>query len=272
MMKPSHLMEYNSGGAKPLILVKCKINLINVATRPGHIVLRYSIGLALKYTLRSKMYTLYSMTAIGFPNYSINKAGQVYSHFYNRFLKNGHDINGYVTIALVYDCGKRGPVKVHRLLAMMFIPNPENKEQVNHINGIKDDNRLENLEWVTQIENGLHAIRTGLYPQNQIQIDTAHLICKRLEKGIDVRTISNELGIPYGAISSIQLRKSWEHVSCQYNLPQIKFKGRELTESEIFVVQQLVKKHFTQANIAILLDVSESRVNMIRHKLLYGKE
>lgn len=70
-------------------------------------------------------------------------------------------VDGYVYYGLTKD-DKQRKFKIHRLVAKAFIPNPENKPQVNHINGIKTDNRVENLEWCTSSENHQHAWDIGL--------------------------------------------------------------------------------------------------------------
>lgn len=87
--------------------------------------------------------------------YSVSNKGRVKTHRYNwnKIMKPAYDNSGYLYVHII-DKKK----KIHRLVAEAFIPNPENKSQVNHKNGVKDDNRVENLEWATPSENQLHSL------------------------------------------------------------------------------------------------------------------
>lgn len=88
---------------------------------------------------------------IGYPEYMINKQAQIYSKRSRRIIKNYICKNGYYAISL---SGK--PVYIHRLLAINFINNNNNETQVDHINRIKTDNRIENLRWVNYSQNALN--------------------------------------------------------------------------------------------------------------------
>lgn len=103
-----------------------------------------------------------------FGNYLVYKDGRVYSINRNIFLKPAYDERGYLRIGLSNN-GVSKTYKLHRLVAEMFIPKIEGKTQVNHINGIKDDNRVENLEWCTRSENSIHAVKTGLMQSNHLK-------------------------------------------------------------------------------------------------------
>lgn len=81
-----------------------------------------------------------------------------------RTLKPAYDKDGYLRVALTNN-GKRKSYHIHRLVARTFLKNYDEKLQVNHINGIKDDNRVDNLEMVTLQENIKHSIITGLKPK-----------------------------------------------------------------------------------------------------------
>lgn len=89
-----------------------------------------------------------------FPGYYVNSQGEVYSLKKIKLVKH----NGYNTVTLC-NKGQKRKSFVHRLVAEAFLSNPENKPVVNHKNGIRNDNRVSNLEWTTQSENLKHSYR-----------------------------------------------------------------------------------------------------------------
>lgn len=92
------------------------------------------------------------------PNYIIYSNGTVKNKHTNKFLKGQVGKNGYRSMILTTIKGKKR-VYVHRLVGEAFLENLENKEQVNHINGVKTDNMVSNLEWCTPQENLRHAVK-----------------------------------------------------------------------------------------------------------------
>ena len=91
--------------------------------------------------------------------YQISNQGRVWSVISQRYMKLYQTPKGYLTVCLTAKNGKHKQEKVHRLVAMAFIPNPDNKPTVNHLNEIKTDNRVENIEWATMAEQNAYGTR-----------------------------------------------------------------------------------------------------------------
>lgn len=97
-----------------------------------------------------------------YPNYLATEDGRVFNVQRNKWLKNSLMTNGYYVTTLRDMNNTKKTVFVHRILGITYLENTNNYPMINHKNGIKSDNRLENLEWVTASQNIKHAWDTGL--------------------------------------------------------------------------------------------------------------
>lgn len=115
------------------------------------------------------------------PIYAVSNMGRVKNTITNYILTPRNNGKGYLHVDL-YKSTKSNRIYIHRLVAQAFIPNPQNKKEVNHKNGIKSDNRVENLEWANRGENIRHAWKTGLTHSTEKHKTSSRNTLKKLTK------------------------------------------------------------------------------------------
>ncbi len=107
---------------------------------------------------------------------------------------------------------------VHRLVAETFLPNSENKKDVNHLNGHKQDNRAANLEWVTRSENNIHARNLGLSTKGsdtynaKLTEEKVLDILQQVQMSVSDEEIAEVYGVSRATIYKIRTGKSWKHI------------------------------------------------------------
>jgi hypothetical protein len=148
--------------------------------------------------------------------YSVTNNGKVYSHISNKWLKPGLNSDGYPTVVLRKN-KKPKTIGVHRLVAVAFIENPENKPYVNHIDGNKTNNYVYNLEWVTPSENVIHAYTIGLENRDSLrkllpkQIADIHKLYK--SKKYTYRKLAQLFQVSCSRISDILNDKAYKEIT-----------------------------------------------------------
>lgn len=154
-------------------------------------------------------------------NYRVTSGGDIYNIKTGRKLKPWIDKQGYYTIRLA---GSKN-LYVHRIVAQLFIPNPENKKEVNHKDGIKTNNSISNLEWLTRNQNIQHAYDIGIMHGplgHKNKIGTLHhnvklteaqvLEIRKIGKNKTLKELSEVYKVSFKTISKILNRKRWKHI------------------------------------------------------------
>lgn len=160
----------------------------------------------------------------GYENhYKVDTNGNVYSY---KQSKRGKKLKVFINCGRysavnIHFQGKQKLCSVHRLIALTFIPNPENKPYVNHKDGNKNNNKVSNLEWCTHQENVDHAVKTGLYINAKRGSDNYFAkigekevlgIRAMKEEGYSNSAVAKAFGISAPHVSEIKNRKVWKHV------------------------------------------------------------
>lgn len=168
--------------------------------------------------------------------------------------------------------------RVHRLVAIAFIPNPENKPTVNHKDGKKNNNESSNLEWATYKEQIDHAYEMKLMNNTGINSavaiyseDQIHKVCEMLEEiGHSATYISKITGVSTSIIADISSNRRWVSISSQYDIPDNRIKrgetnhNNQFTENQIHQVCKLLQNPNTKIkNISKETGVSETTIHDI---------
>lgn len=153
----------------------------------------------------------------GHEHYEISSHGRVRRTDDKRLKVLKVDRKGYHEVTL-HTKTKRRYFKVHRLVAQAFIPNPESKAEVNHMNGITDCNHVENLEWATRKENMLHAKEEGLMPSGEKhprsvltrnQVEEIRSLYIPRDKQYSGTALAKKFGVSNHCIHSVVTGRSW---------------------------------------------------------------
>lgn len=156
---------------------------------------------------------------LGYKNYKISSYGRILNKKKNKILKSTVYKKRYPQVSLSEQNVKRSEY-VHRLVALVFCVGYKKGMQVNHKDGVKSNNNVSNLEWVTPKENTKHAIKNNLYKHkngtnwwaSKLKEQDVIEIRKMASHGIRHAIIAEKYNIKKSSVSSIVTRVNWSHI------------------------------------------------------------
>lgn len=159
-------------------------------------------------------------------NYYVTETGKIYSEYSKKFLSAQLDKDGYEKVRLISTDGARHRYSVHRLVLENYNPvDGMETLQVNHIDGDKQNNNLNNLEWVTCQENILHAYKNNLHSQkgehnNATKLtenNVKDIIQLLLKKELTQKEIGKQFGVSEDVIGAIKNKHNWKYLTNNIN-------------------------------------------------------
>lgn len=202
------------------------------------------------------------------PEYQISKEGVIIGKT-GKALKFNINVDGYPVVYLRTG-GVKVCARVHRLIAIQFIDNPEGKPFVNHLDGNKLNFSLDNLEWCTQKENVDHA-REVLGFSHLPNVSTTEVqvleICNLLEQGVSPIKVAQTVCVSEDVVCKIKTGVSWSHISCNFNFN--KRVGKVLIQDVIDVVH-LVNQGLNAREITRTLNRTGVTYDMVK-RIAQGK-
>lgn len=199
------------------------------------------------------------------PEFSVSEDSEIKFNKTGTILSPYTDRDGYKRVSNTDKDGKYY-IAVHRAVAEVYVPNPnpEKFNIVNHLNGIKDDNRPSNLEWTDSSKNRQHCILSGRngvigesHPQAKLDADKVELVCRLLSLGLTQKSISEVVGVSRPNISYIKSGKIWREVTETFDWFSVPPRKETFSSSTVDWVKDQISRGYSDDKIlemAVTLD------------------
>lgn len=211
------------------------------------------------------------------PNYGATKSGKIYRLDTQRRMTPCVTNAGYYVVRVCHN-NKAENAHIHWMMADCWLHNddPENKTQVNHIDGNKLNYSLDNVEWVTHSQNQRHALEAGLKQRGedlynaQLTRDQVHLVCQRLADGWRVSDVADLFNVSRDIIGKIKAGDSYPDIRVLYNINH-EYKNH-LSEATVRWICERINEGLGDVPISKLSNnksVNVYEVKRIRNKIRY---